>query len=90
MACKWILLIPPSCNPVMQAGQSGSIYNQATALQQQQHSLPQQYSSFQQFQQPQFNIPSIQRSSVPRAYPLTQLPGRVVKNPLRQKMKDFI
>ena len=74
MACKWILLIPPSCNPVMQPLQSGSIYNQPTALQQQQHSL-QQLSNFQQFQQPQqFNIQSIKRSSVPRAYPLTQLP----------------
>ena len=51
----------------MQPVQSGSIYNQATATQQQQH--------FQQFEQPQqFNIPPIQRSLVPRAYPLTQLP----------------
>ena len=90
MACKWILLIPPSCNPVIQPLQSGSIYNQATATQQQQHSLQHQFSNFQQFQQPQqFNIPSIERSLVPRAYPLTQLPPAYRGNPRVPPFQEY-
>ena len=82
MACKWILLIPPSCNPVMQPLQSGSIYNQATATQQQQH--------FQHFQQPQqFTFPSIQEPLVPRAYPLTQLPPAYRGNPRVPPLQEY-
>ena len=90
MACKWILLIPPSCNPVIQPVQSGSIYNQATAVQQQQQYLNEQYSNFQQFHSPQqFNIPPIQRQIVPRAYPPTQLPSAYHGNPRVPPFQEY-
>ena len=90
MACKWILLIPPSCNPVIQPVQSGSSYNQATVLQQQEPSFQQQYSNYQQFQQPQqFNIPSVQREIVPRAYPRTQLPPVYRGNPRVPPLSEY-
>lgn len=90
MACKWILLIPPSCNPVIQPVQSGSSYNQPTVLQQQQPSFQQQYSNYQQSQQPQqFNIPSVQRKIVPRAYPRTQLPPVYRGNPRVPPLSEY-
>ena len=90
MACKWILLIPPSCNPVIQPVQSGSIYNQATAVKQQQQYLNEQYSNFQQFHSPQqFNIPPIQRQIVPRAYPPTQLPSAYHGNPRVPPFQEY-
>ena len=92
-ACRWILLVAPSCHPVLQhSNKSGNLpgFHQAGSFRYEQNFPQQTYSNFQQFQPPQFNVQYMQSNSqvMPRAYPLFQPVSRENSMLARRESRD--